>query len=88
MPSRRRAATGSAGEVTVYDQLESLFLAEAGERQVEHLLSGLADSEDRTVILCVREDFLARLIERMPPWALPPSSACRPSAGPAPGRPS
>ena len=61
-----------AGEVTVYDQLETLFLAEAGERHVDQLLAGLADGDDRTVILSVREDFLARLIERMSAWALPP----------------
>jgi formylglycine-generating enzyme required for sulfatase activity len=60
------------GEVTVYDQLETLFLAEAGERHVDGLLSALDDGEDRTVILSVREDFLARLIERMSAWALPP----------------
>jgi eukaryotic-like serine/threonine-protein kinase len=63
---------GQAGDVTIYDQLETLFLAEAGERQVDQLLSDLGHSEDRTVILSVREDFLARLIERMTPWALPP----------------
>jgi serine/threonine protein kinase/formylglycine-generating enzyme required for sulfatase activity len=66
------AASTEASDVVVYDQLETLFLAEAGERHVDHLLSGLGDSDDRTVILSVREDFLARLIERMTPWALPP----------------
>ncbi len=63
---------GHAGDVTIYDQLETLFLAEAGERQVDQLLSDLGNGSDRTVILSVREDFLARLIERMTPWALPP----------------
>jgi serine/threonine protein kinase/formylglycine-generating enzyme required for sulfatase activity len=61
-----------AGEVTIYDQLETLFLAPSGERQLDQLLSDLGNSQDRTVILSVREDFLARLIERMTPWALPP----------------
>ena len=60
------------GEVVIYDQLETLFLAEAGERQVDELVAALRDDDDRTVILSVREDFLARLIERLPPWALPP----------------
>jgi formylglycine-generating enzyme required for sulfatase activity len=67
-----------AGEVMVYDQLEALFLAEASERSVDQLLAGLGDREDHTVILSVREDFLARLIERIPPWALPPIVRLRP----------